>query len=63
MQKAIETGSRNLPLITIHTPVIELDKASIVRLGIQLNAPLSFPGAAIFPLKRPVGFATAAVCG
>lgn len=55
MQKAIETGSRNLPLITIHTPVIDLDKASIVRLGIQLNAPFELSWSCYFSSEEACG--------
>jgi len=55
MQEAIDTGSRNTPPIIIHTPVIDLDKAAIVKLGMSLNAP--------FALSWSCYFASDEACG
>jgi 7-cyano-7-deazaguanine synthase len=38
-QKAIETGTKNEFPILLETPVLHLDKAGIVKLGLELNAP------------------------
>jgi 7-cyano-7-deazaguanine synthase len=38
--RVIELGTRPETLITIHTPLIHLDKAGIIRLGLELGAPL-----------------------
>jgi len=39
-QQVIETGTRYEVPLQVKTPLIELDKAGIVRLGIDLSAPL-----------------------
>ncbi|MDD2331771.1 MAG: 7-cyano-7-deazaguanine synthase, partial [Candidatus Cloacimonetes bacterium] len=39
MQKAIDTGSLSGSKIQIETPLIDLSKAEIVKLGYSLNAP------------------------
>ena len=39
-QRVIETGTKNERPMTIHTPLIDLSKADIVRRGTQLGAPL-----------------------
>ncbi len=39
-QKVIELGTRPETHIRIHTPLIHLDKAGIIRLGLKLKAPL-----------------------
>ncbi len=39
-QRLIELGTRPETSISIHTPLINLDKAGIVRLGLELGAPL-----------------------
>ncbi len=39
-ERLIELGARPETNIRIHTPLIELDKAGIVRLGLKLAAPL-----------------------
>jgi 7-cyano-7-deazaguanine synthase len=38
--RVIELGTRPDTHITIHTPLIQLDKAGIIRLGLELDAPL-----------------------
>jgi len=38
--RVIELGTRPETRIRIHTPLINLDKAGIIRLGLQLGAPL-----------------------
>lgn len=38
--RLIELGTRPETEITIHTPLIHLDKAGIIRLGLELGAPL-----------------------
>ncbi|MBM4275480.1 MAG: 7-cyano-7-deazaguanine synthase QueC [Deltaproteobacteria bacterium] len=38
--RVIELGARPETHITIHTPLIKLDKAGIIRLGLDLDAPL-----------------------
>ncbi len=38
--RLIELGTRPESHIRIHTPLIELDKAGIIRLGLELKAPL-----------------------
>jgi len=40
LARVIELGTRPETHIRIHTPLIELDKAGIVRLGLDLGAPL-----------------------
>jgi len=55
MQMTIETGSRNLPEITLHTPVIDMDKASIVRLGMELNAPFELSWSCYFSSEEACG--------
>jgi len=40
LARVIELGTRPETHIRIHTPLIELDKAGIVRLGLDLEAPL-----------------------
>lgn len=40
MNRAVQTGTRPDSRITIRAPLIELNKAEIVRLGMQLGAPL-----------------------
>ena len=39
-QKVIELGTGLNTHITLHTPLIHLDKAGIIRLGLELAAPL-----------------------
>jgi 7-cyano-7-deazaguanine synthase len=39
-QRVIETGTKNASPIVIHTPLIDLSKADIVRTGAELGAPL-----------------------
>lgn len=48
MQATVNTGSRNIPPITIRTPVIDLDKAAIVKLGISLKAPFELSWSCYF---------------
>lgn len=38
-EKAVETGTKNLIPIKIMTPVLQLSKAEIVKLGLELGAP------------------------
>lgn len=38
--RVIDLGTRPETQITIHTPLIDLDKAGIIRLGLELGAPL-----------------------
>lgn len=38
--KTIETGTRPETRVTIHTPIIHLRKSEIVKLGVELDAPL-----------------------
>ncbi|MFA4902502.1 MAG: 7-cyano-7-deazaguanine synthase QueC [Desulfobaccales bacterium] len=40
VERVIELGTRPETHIRIHTPLIDLDKAGIVRLGLELGAPL-----------------------
>ncbi|MHB9073285.1 MAG: 7-cyano-7-deazaguanine synthase QueC [Desulfobaccales bacterium] len=40
LERVIELGTRPETHIRIHTPLIDLDKAGIVRLGLDLGAPL-----------------------
>ncbi len=39
--RLIELGTRPETHLRIHTPLIHLDKAGIIRLGLELNAPLA----------------------
>ncbi len=39
-ERVIELGTRPETHIRIHTPLIDLDKGGIVRLGLELGAPL-----------------------
>ncbi len=39
-ERLIELGTRPETRIRIHTPLIQLDKAGIIRLGLELKAPL-----------------------
>jgi 7-cyano-7-deazaguanine synthase len=39
-QHLVQLGTRPETRITLHTPLIQLDKAGIIRLGLELGAPL-----------------------
>ncbi len=39
-QRVIETGTKNETPLRVVTPLIELSKAEIIRLGVELGAPL-----------------------
>jgi hypothetical protein len=58
-QAAIEAPLGHPPRdhIHIHTPLIHLDKAGIIRLGIELKAPLELPGRATGPSPEPPAIA------
>lgn len=55
MQRAIETGSANTPPITIHTPVLNLDKSQIVKLGQELGAPFDLSWSCYFAQEEACG--------
>jgi hypothetical protein len=46
-------GTRPETHIHIHTPLIHLDKAGIIRLGLELKAPLELPSRATGPSPEP----------
>lgn len=53
--RVIELGTRPETRMVINTPLIHLDKAGIVRLGLSLNAPLELTWSCYLDGERPCG--------
>ena len=60
--RLIELGTRPETHIRIHTPLIHLDKAGIIRLGLELGAPLELTWSCYQAENRPAASAPPAVC-
>ncbi|RKZ13010.1 7-cyano-7-deazaguanine synthase QueC [bacterium] len=54
-QAAVDTGTRPDTRIRIVTPLLEMDKAAIVRLGLELGAPLHLTWSCYQDEERPCG--------
>lgn len=54
-QTAINTGTKPETKITIKTPLIDMTKAEIVRLGVELNAPLELTWSCYKDSEVPCG--------